>query len=128
MITNALAGAVVAVNVAYLACLGGNAAAYDRVAVVLGGDKCSVKREILYRLVAAAVTVLQLLGLGAVCQRKELMPEADAERGYLSRDKLAEGLDSFGVVGGVARGRWKALCRRGSAPLSRPRWSSTALR
>ena len=97
MITNALAGAVVAVNVAYLACLGGNAAAYDRVAVVLGGDECSVKREILYRLVAAAVTVLQLLGLGAVCQRKELMSEADAERGYLSRDKLAEGLDSFGV-------------------------------
>ena len=64
MITNALAGAVVAVNVAYLACLGGNAAAYDRIAVVLGGDECSVKREILYRLVAAAVTVLQLLGLG----------------------------------------------------------------
>ena len=30
------------------------------------------------------------------------MSEADAERGYLSRDKLAEGLDSFGVVGGVA--------------------------
>ena len=125
MITNALAGAVVAVNVAYLACLGGNAAAYDRIAVVLGGDECSVKREILYRLVAAAVTVLQLLGLGAVCQRKELMSEADSERGYLSRDKLAEGLDSFGVV---SRGRWKALCRRGSAPLSRPRWSSTALR
>lgn len=126
MITNALADAVVAVNVAYLACLGGNAAAYDRVAVVLGGDKCSVKREILYRLVAAAVTVLQLLGLGAVCQRKELMPEADAERGYLSRDKLAE-VCSF-VLSAGSPGPLEALCRRGSAPLSRPRWSSTALR
>ena len=88
MITNALAGAVVAVNVAYLACLGGNAAAYDRVAVVLGGDECSVKREILYRLIAAAVAVLQLLGLGAVCQRKELMSEADCKNRHIAVIKL----------------------------------------
>ena len=57
----------------------GEAVQIDRIGMVLRGDFDAAGLQAADRMVAAAVSEFQLVGAGAVGQRKNLMPEADAE-------------------------------------------------
>ena len=96
----ALAGVVVAVYVADLAVLR-QAVGNNRVAVVLRGDVNLACLKLLDGLVRAAVTVLELLSLCAVCEREKLMTEADTEHRDLALGELSELLDDSGVLCGA---------------------------
>ena len=75
----------------------------DREAVVVAGDLDLAGREVLHRLVDAAVAVLELVGAETQCATEDLVAEADAEVRDLALEELLEQRD--GVVGGgrVAR-------------------------
>ena len=70
---------------------------FHRVAVVLAGDLYLSGGEILYRMVSSPVAELQFVGLPAVGQRQELMPQTDAEHGDLPPQYLQR-FDHFRYV------------------------------
>ena len=74
------------------------------VAVVLRGDFYLAGHEIFDRMVAAAVSELQLVRMRAVCQRDHLMSETDTEYRQLaaqSPDELYDRSHVLGVAGTV---------------------------
>src|SRR5262249_20994327 len=84
-----LARAVVEVDVRALDARG-ERREVDAEAVVLRRDLDAAGREILHRLVRAAMTELQLVRLAAEREREELVAEADPEDGLLP-EELADG-------------------------------------
>ena len=74
-IAHALARSVVYVVEIFVGDLGVDCGGHDRVAMVLAGDVDAAGLKILHRLVCAAVAVLELFGLKAVCKRQQLVTE-----------------------------------------------------
>ena len=101
-VLDALAGAVVGVDLGNAAHLGGQLVPHHRVAVVLAGDEGAAAGKVGHGLVGAAVAVLQLGGLGAGGQGRQLVAQADAEGGHAQRKDPAQVLNGFHRLGGVA--------------------------
>ena len=79
-------------------------AVVHRIAVVLRGDEAALRTHHPYRLVMAAVTVLQLIDLRPACLAQQLVSHADAEdRQFLIRHCLADVLHGGIADIGVAR-------------------------
>src|SRR5207237_6301206 len=79
----------------------------DREAVILRGDLDLARFQLLHRVVCAPMTELQLVGLAAQRQRKDLMPETDAECRHVGADELLRVTDRVrqrrGIAGAVTQ-------------------------
>ena len=74
--------------------------------VVLGSDFNFPCLQILNRLVCAAVAKFQFIGLGAVSQAQNLVPQADAEDRFLAQqfaNRINNSFDSGRVTGAVGK-------------------------
>lgn len=78
------------------------AAGIHGIGMVLRGDFDLSCSQILYRMVSSAMTELQLVGLCAIGQSDDLVPQTDAEHGILSAQSTDGINDRLNVVG-VAR-------------------------
>src|SRR5258708_33787154 len=85
----AFQGLVVEIDVGELDVVLAEGVGIDREAVVLGRDLDPAVAQILDRMIAAAVSELQFVGLSAEGQAEELMAEADTEDGNLP-DEMAD--------------------------------------
>ena len=70
--------------------------------MVLARDVDAAGLKILHRLVCAAVAVLELFGLKAVCKRQQLVTEADAEERFAHVHNLLEVFNDLDVIRRVA--------------------------
>ena len=75
----------------------------DRIAVVLGRDVNTTVREVLHRMVATAVTILQLVGVRTGRKGHQLVAEADREDRGLGSVKLLDLFDDRHILLRVAR-------------------------
>ena len=71
----------------------------DRVGVILRGDLDSAGLQVPYRVIAAAVAELELVGLGSVGQGDDLVSETDAESD--TSQELPNGFDGLGTSSAV---------------------------
>ena len=112
-VIDSLAGAVIDVDKAELPLPEG--IGVHSVAMVLGGDVGPHALQIPDRLVRPPVAVFQLIGLSAVCQRQQLVAQADAEQGHLPQ-KLLDLLDLEDIfrriTGAVGEDHALGLCRQ----------------
>src|SRR5699024_3894122 len=102
LVLDALAGAVVGVDLGDGTHLGGQLVPHHRIAVVLAGDEGAAAGKVGHRLVGAPVAVFQLGGLGAGSQGRQLVPQADAEGGDAQLKNAAQVLNGLDRLGGVA--------------------------
>ena len=70
--------------------------------MIVGRDEDGVADEILYRLIAAAVAVRQLIRFRPAGEREQLVAQTHAEHRYHA-DEAAQRFDRLRQVGGVAR-------------------------
>src|ERR1700733_6469156 len=66
--------------------------AVDRVSVVVRGDEYVACKQVLYRLISAAMSVRELVGARSAGEREELMSQTDAVQ-RLAADEFAQNVD-----------------------------------
>src|SRR5580658_5626496 len=81
--------------------IGGQALGLYPEAVILAGDLDLSGRQILDRMVGAAMALRHLGGTAAQCQRQQLMAETDAEDRHSGPDQLSD--HRYGVAAGRGR-------------------------
>ena len=83
----------------------------DREAVIVRGDFDALRKLVEHRMIGAAMSELQLVGLAAAGEAENLVAEADAEDRVLA-DELADVVDLGVRAVRGRRGRSRERCHR----------------
>ena len=102
LVSEALAGAVVDVDMAHLSHSRIHRLALDHIAVVLAGDEHPAGLDIPHRVVGPPMAIGQRAGGGPGGQRHQLVAQADGKDGQVGLVELAHLGDDLHVVGGIA--------------------------